>query len=153
MSVDHVGHSVESVGHVLGGWCSALAAERAEAAKLRAAERVAKAQARVAAQAERRAARQEKLEEAVRRRVAAKRKPMIVQTAKPGIIKLFMPKLQLRLPNASHPGCRPDEVPKNVSAVHLRLKGAGVAKIRRVPARLVNIRLGGVRTLELYGAH
>ena len=29
MSVDHVGHSVESVGHGLGGWRSALAAERA----------------------------------------------------------------------------------------------------------------------------
>ena len=29
MSVDHVGHSVESVGHVLGGWRSALVAERA----------------------------------------------------------------------------------------------------------------------------
>jgi hypothetical protein len=29
MSVDHVGHSVESVGHGLDGWRSALAAERA----------------------------------------------------------------------------------------------------------------------------
>ena len=130
----------------------AKAAKRAAAAKVRAADRQAAAEARQRAKAERQEARQETLEEAMRRRVDKTRKPMVLPVAnKPSMLKLFLPKLTLRLPALNQPAAA-GELPKNVKAVHLRLKGAGIAKIRRVPARVVNVRLGGERTLTLYGA-
>jgi hypothetical protein len=123
----------------------AKAAKRAAAAKARAADRAARETARAERKAVRQAARQEKLEEATRRRVNKTRQPMVLPVAnKPGVLKFFLP--ALNQPAAA------GELPKNVKAVHLRLKGAGIAKIRRVPARVVNVRLGGERTLTLYGA-
>ena len=134
------------------------AAKRAAAAKVRAADQVAAAEARERAKSERQEARQETLEEAMRRRVDKTCKPMVLPVANtPSVLKFFLPKLTLRLPALNQPQLQPQpaaagELPKNVKVVHLRLKGAGVAKIRCVPAHVINAHLGGERTLTLYGA-
>jgi hypothetical protein len=151
-------------------------AKRIEAAKARAVDRAAAEEVRATAKVEKQVERQEKLEAVARQRVASAGKAKVVPVAKPsvlkvmaggkakvvpvarpGVLKIFLPKLTIRLPPMNQlagaaAAAATGQVPKDIKAVHLRLKGAGVAKIRRVPARIVNVRLGGARTLNLFGA-
>jgi hypothetical protein len=148
-------------------------AERAAAAEAREADRAAAAEVKAARKAARQAAKQEKLEAATRRRVARSGKAMVLPMAKPGVLKFFLPKPTIRLPARSQATAAAGELPKDVKVVRLRLKGAGVAKIRCVKdvkvvrlrlkgagvakircekAQAINVRLGGARTLNLYGA-
>ena len=127
-------------------------AERAAAAEARGADRAAAAQEKAARKAARKAAKQEKLEAATRQRVARSGKAMVLPMAKPGVLKFFLPKPTIRLPARSQATAAAGELPKDVKVVRLRLKGAGVAKIRCVKAQAINVRLSGARTLNLYGA-
>jgi hypothetical protein len=77
---------------------------------------------------------------------------MVLPMAKPGVLKFFQPKLTIRLPARSQATAAVGELTKGVRVVRLRLKGAGVTKIRCEKAQAVNVRLGGARTLNLYGA-